>query len=638
MRYRAEIDGLRALAVLPVILFHAGFQSFTGGFVGVDVFFVISGYLITSIIISEKEQGVFTLLGFYERRIRRILPALIVVVVSCVPFAILWLVPQDLTDFSQSVVAVSLFSSNILFYLKTGYFDSASELKPLLHTWSLAVEEQYYLLYPIFILSIWRWGKRAVVLILFALASLSLLLAQWGAVSEPVATFFLLPARGWELLIGALAAFSVSTWKGKQIKSRIVPEVLAIVGALLILYAVIVFNKHTPFPSFYGLIPTIGTVLIILFGTERTLVGKMLSCKLLVGIGLVSYSAYLWHHPLFAFARQRSIEEPSKVLLVALIAASFLLAYFSWRWVETPFRNRDCLRRNHVLMISGFCSCVLISVGCLGHFKNGFVEGVSPKEMRMFYYPSEHVRKLYREGVCYLTLKQNTFSDQCRAKSEVGSNDEMTGALLWGDSHAAALSIGLRKALSGITQYTASGCPPLKDVVISWSPHCAEVNSFVMKEIKRTKPPLIILHASWISYNNIDLGEGLAKTIRYIHAVTPSSRVVIIGVVPQWLPSLPKVMLLKGIYADKETYLETPMWHELIAIDTELGLAARNDSAEFVSALDCLCVNAKCQIVMASREGFVLTIWDNSHLTESGSVLLVNKLLVRLMRGPTQVG
>ena len=207
MDYRREIDGLRAIAVLPVILFHAGFETFSGGFVGVDVFFVISGYLITTIIIAELEQGKFSIINFYERRARRILPALFLVMLVCIPLAWFWLLPRDMQDFSQSLVAVTVFASNILFWRESGYFDTAAELKPLLHTWSLAVEEQYYVIFPLFLMSFWRLGKRWIMILLVAVFVVSLALAQWASLAKPSAAFFLLPARGWELLVGAFAAF-----------------------------------------------------------------------------------------------------------------------------------------------------------------------------------------------------------------------------------------------------------------------------------------------------------------------------------------------------------------------------------------------------------------------------------------------
>ena len=207
MKYRAEIDGLRALAVVPVILFHAGFELFSGGFVGVDVFFVISGYLITTILIEDIENKRFSIVNFYERRARRILPALFFVMLVCIPFAWMWMLPNQMKDFSQSLVAVSLLASNILFWRESGYFDTASELKPLLHTWSLAVEEQYYILFPIFLMFTWRLGVKWILILLSIIFFISLGLAQWGSYSYAFAAFFLLPTRGWELLVGVFIAF-----------------------------------------------------------------------------------------------------------------------------------------------------------------------------------------------------------------------------------------------------------------------------------------------------------------------------------------------------------------------------------------------------------------------------------------------
>ncbi len=302
MKYRREIDGLRALAVLPVILFHAGIQGFSGGYVGVDVFFVISGYLITSIILAEREAGSFTLAGFYERRARRILPALYVMAAACIPFAYLWMLPGDLVEFSQSLMAVAAFASNILFWRQTDYFAAATQLKPLLHTWSLAVEEQYYMVFPLLLLAAWRFGRRKLLALLATALLISLAVAQWGVTHRPAATFYLLPTRGWELLVGALAAFYLSGRRPEVDRWR---ELKASAGVALIAYGVFMFGEGTPFPGLNALVPTAGAVLIILFADAGTYVGKLLGSRAFVGIGLVSYSAYLWHQPILAFAKHR---------------------------------------------------------------------------------------------------------------------------------------------------------------------------------------------------------------------------------------------------------------------------------------------------------------------------------------------
>ena len=377
MKYRAEIDGLRALAVLPVILFHAGFEWFSGGFIGVDVFFVISGYLITTIIISEMAEGKFSIVNFYERRARRILPALFFVMAACLPFAWLWLEPNDLKDFGKSLVAVSTFSSNILFWREMGYFDGAAELKPLLHTWSLAVEEQYYILFPIFLMFTWRLGIKWVLILLSVVFFISLGVAQWGAYNKPTASFFLLPTRGWELLIGVFAAFYLK-YK-THLKSHILNQVLSLLGFGMIIYSIVEFDKTTPFPSLYALIPTIGTGLLILCAVPKTLVYKLLSLKFVVGTGLISYSAYLWHQPLLAFARHRSFGEISELILITLCVMSLVMAWFSWRFVEKPFRSKTKVNRKSIFKFSIIFTLFFLITGLWLHQSNGALK----------YYPKE---------------------------------------------------------------------------------------------------------------------------------------------------------------------------------------------------------------------------------------------------------
>ena len=287
------------------MFFHFGFDTFSGGFLGVDVFFVISGFLITTMILAELDKDKFSIVNFYERRARRILPALFVVMLVCIPFAWFWLLPSYMKDFSQSLVAVSVFMSNILFYREAGYFGVEAELKPLLHTWSLALEEQYYVLFPLFLMLFWRLGKRWILFTLMLLFFVSLALAQWLYYIKPDTAFYLLPTRIWELLVGAFAAF-YSSKQAVKIFDRAVSEVAGWLGLALILYAVFAYSKSTPFLYLYfTFVTTLGAVLIILFATQKTTAGKFLGNKAFVSVGLISYSLYLWHQPIFAFVRHK---------------------------------------------------------------------------------------------------------------------------------------------------------------------------------------------------------------------------------------------------------------------------------------------------------------------------------------------
>ena len=387
MNYRREIDGLRAIALIPVVLFHAGYKWFAGGFVGVDVFFVISGYLITSLIVAEREKGTFSLVHFYERRARRILPPLLCVMLTCVPFAWLWMMPDQLTDWSKSLVWTSLFISNIYFGTDTSYFAADAEEKPLLHTWSLAVEEQYYLVWPLLILS-WGFGKKWFVATLGVIALGSLTYAEWQAAGGHEKSFYDTNGRVWELLVGAFAAFYQRSRAGRDF-SVSMQQIGSALGLALIIYAVGTFDKGTPFPSLYTLSPTIGAASIILFTTPRTVVGRLLANKAFVGLGLISYSTYLWHQPLLAFARLRNAEQPGDGLLAGLIVAAVVLGYVSWRIVERPFRAKDQVSRTTVFASGMFLSSLMIAVGGLGITHAGFPDRFAPSDLELFVSPIE---------------------------------------------------------------------------------------------------------------------------------------------------------------------------------------------------------------------------------------------------------
>jgi peptidoglycan/LPS O-acetylase OafA/YrhL len=360
MHYRREIDGLRALAILPVIFFHAGFQSFSGGFIGVDVFFVISGYLITTIILAELEKGNFSIINFYERRARRILPVLFFIMTVCIPFSWILLPPFDLISFSKSLTSVSLFLSNFFFLKDGGYFETAAELKPLLHTWSLAVEEQYYILFPILLRISWKAGKRWALNLTILLVIISLAAAQLGSLYKPLPNFFLLPTRAWELGTGSLIAFYFS--KNIATLDCFYRQLLSCLGITLITISIFLFNKDTPSPSIYTLAPVTGTALILLFSLPDTFTGKLLGSRLISPIGLISYSAYLWHQPILAFSRYY-FSSISSTQTFNLIIATFFLSALSWRYIENPFRNKNIVTKRTIFTFTLIYTLSLISFG-----------------------------------------------------------------------------------------------------------------------------------------------------------------------------------------------------------------------------------------------------------------------------------
>lgn len=369
MKYRPEIDGLRTIALLPVVFFHAGITQFSGGYVGVDVFFVISGFLITGIILRELQSGEFSVIRFYERRARRILPALFAMIAVSSVLAGLILLPYEFVTYARGVIAALLFASNILFWRESGYFAASSEENPLLHTWSLAVEEQFYILFPLVLLFIWRWFPRGLIPLLVITFIVSLAIADFFSTRSVSANFYLLPTRAWELLAGSLTAVFVMR---RGTISGMVGQAFGIAGLAAIIFAILYFDSATPFPSLWAIVPVFGSVAIILGATPATAVGSLLSSKPLVGIGIISYSTYLWHQPLFAFARILHAEtQPSIGLMLGLAFTSLGLGWLSWRFVERPFRRPGAFSRNKIFALSGLGMAVFTGLGLLTILSQG---------------------------------------------------------------------------------------------------------------------------------------------------------------------------------------------------------------------------------------------------------------------------
>jgi peptidoglycan/LPS O-acetylase OafA/YrhL len=453
MKYRAEIDGLRCVAVVPVVLFHAGLSMFAGGYVGVDIFFVISGYLITTILYREALQGRLSIRRFYDRRVRRIIPALLLVTAFSTIVSLLIMLPTQLEDYGKSVVAVNLFVSNILFWRESGYFAGAAELKPMLHTWSLAVEEQFYIVFPLVIaLLVPRLRILALVGLIAFVTLASFALSDFAATWKPVANFYLAPTRAWELLVGALCAFYLHH-KGQQSN-----EWLALAGVIAIALSIVMLDDLTPFPSRFALPAVLGTALIIVYASKETWTARALSLKPLVYIGLISYSAYLWHQPLLAFARLQ-MEHPPTLLLVVLGIASFPMAFLSWRYVEQPFRTKSA-GTNAPLVSSAmlwvwlglpFLAVTLFAVYLVvtDGLRDRYVASLTPQEQQFFaayedakadIWTDESVQ-MFDDGEC--RFHATSLSDEARARLKRCSAAYGPGILIVGDSHAMDLYNGI---------------------------------------------------------------------------------------------------------------------------------------------------------------------------------------------------
>jgi peptidoglycan/LPS O-acetylase OafA/YrhL len=431
MQYRREIDGLRAMAIVPVILFHAGFFGFGGGYVGVDVFFVISGYLITSILISELSDEKYSIINFYERRARRILPALFFMLAATLPVAYAFLNPADLRDYAKSLLGSVLFLANITSYLQSGYFDAASDIKPLMHLWSLAIEEQYYVFFPLFLTLLWPLRLINISIAIVIFSAFSLIFAELKLDKDASAAFFYLHSRAWELGVGALLACAGNQYKFKLEVSPLIRQALSIIGLGLIVYAISAFDKNTKFPGVLALVPTVGAALIIAFATHHTYVGKFLGNRYMVGIGLVSYSAYLWHQPIIAFARYRSPNHLSQWTMLGLVFLTSIVAYISWRFIEKPFRQKSWLSKRTVAILS-IAGVVFFSViAVIANSKQGFPDRY-PKEFASAFDPFK-----VKEGKFCTFLKIPNIDDLDFCEfGDVGSNSTV---VLYGDSHASSL-------------------------------------------------------------------------------------------------------------------------------------------------------------------------------------------------------
>jgi peptidoglycan/LPS O-acetylase OafA/YrhL len=617
MDYRKEIDGLRALAVLPVILFHAGFETFSGGFVGVDIFFVISGYLITMIILAELERGKFSLVNFYERRARRILPALFLVMLFCIPIAWLMLLTRDITEFFHSLVAVPVFASNILFWNESGYFEVTAELKPLLHTWSLAVEEQYYVLFPLFLMLFWRFGKRRIIIALAIVFVASLVLAQWAAYAIPGAAFYLLPTRGWELLVGAFAAFYFSRTHRKDLNKKI-SELGGWLGVVLILYSVFMYSKETPFPSLYALVPVVGALLIILFATQETTVGRFVGNKFFVDIGLISYSAYLWHQPLFAFARRGGVS--GDILFVLLSLLTLVLAYLSWRYVEGYFRDRALVGRKEIFIYSLCGSIFFVFIGLVGHFGQETISKLRFSDSQLLAINSASPSP--KRSMCHFPQNEDSLlREPCRYFSE---NARLA---VFGNSHATELAYALGESLMkrgvGVIQNTISGCNHNYNIASELDTICGGWHKKVVADLVADTAIKVVV----LSYRN----EGYLGKAVYREALASmandlvSSGKSVFLVLQAPLPVLHIYEHLSRNMPDLSGSIPSRKredWDLLYSSSKEL-LTLLNERVKVVDPADLFCDSDYCY---ATRDGISL-YFDGDHISVEGGRIIAKHLL-----------
>lgn len=492
--YRPEIDGLRAIAVCPVVLFHAGF-GFPGGFVGVDIFFVISGFLVTGIIARSVDQGRFSILDFYCRRIRRIFPAAAVVTAAILLFGFRSSLAQDYVQVSKAAVAQSGFVSNVFFWLDSGYFSRDVLTKPFLHFWSLSVEEQFYLLFPALLSGLFFVAKtrRFVQAFVIAVGLASFALSVYGTHRHPSATFYLLPTRAWELMAGAWLALS-----GYRITSPKPSEAASWLGILLFGISFFAISETSQFPGFWAALPVAGTILIIASNTgESTLVGRLLSMRAVVFVGLISYSLYLWHWPIMAYARYLVLDPPPLMMTLA-VAASFGIACLSWRWIEQPIRQQRILAGNRALVLpSAGVWVVLLLVPLAVINGNGLPGRFDDSQQRLV------IDATWNGNTASRDVEDVTGGDVPRIGND-NTPERQPDFVLWGDSHAMTFTQVLDDAAKRVDRCGVAtlhgGTPPIPGVWRTGMPNCLEFNAAVMELIERNPIRDVILVSRWSVY------------------------------------------------------------------------------------------------------------------------------------------
>jgi len=489
MKHRPDIDGLRAVAIIPVVLFHAGVLHVAGGFVGVDVFFVISGFLITGILFEDIRKDRFSIATFYERRARRILPALFAVLLFASLAAYKLLLPNDLHDFGRSLVSTLFFASNITFSKEMGYFDGPAELKPLLHTWSLAVEEQFYIVYPLFLFLVTRFFRKRYATAIGSVLVVSFAYSVWRVHTQPVTSFFLATTRAWELLIGGVLAIQGIP----KLRHKLTANLLGFLGVGLIAYAVFAFSAATPFPGLHALYPCLGAALIIYSGMEaETLVGRILSTRPMVFVGLISYSLYLWHWMIIVFTKHYLDRPLNGRETAAVIVAPFLIASLVWKFVENPFRGRGAVGTRAWIFSGAAAIAMLFAVFGLSAFvSKGFPARFSG------------------EARLLMNARDDFWGrrDECEGKiCHVGTPGAEETFLLWGDSHAGALApafehLALSDNLAGAVAFQSSCAPLLQmkryDV---GGGDCTDIGQSVLHYIDTHHIKNVFLHGRWARY------------------------------------------------------------------------------------------------------------------------------------------
>lgn len=608
-----------------------------------DLFFVISGYLISTIIFQNLQQNTFSFIDFYTRRVKRIFPALILVLAASFVYGWFTLLPSDYKQLGKHMAAGAAFVSNFAFWNESGYFDGGSKLKPLLHLWSLGVEEQYYIFWPLIVLFAWK-RKLNLLKVCVALFVLSFAVNLFTAKNYPIAAFYSPLSRFWELLIGSTLAYTALN-ATNTVRSKTWNNASAWIGVLLLTVGVYFINPERRFPGFWALFPTIAAYLLIKAGPNAWFNRIFLSNRLLVWIGLISFPLYLWHWPLLVFAELHEGKAPSNDIRLGMIAVSILLAWLTYRFVERPIRFGKLVVKSKKITLA-LC-CILLAVASVGgytYYQKGF-ESRFPKFIQEILKNQPWLHEGWRMNTCIL--------DQGHPSSEYAENcvdkNKRPMVFLWGDSHAAALYPGFKHLQDsgtyqfGIAQRTAAVCPPILNDARPW---CNEINSANFKLLQEIKPEIVILYAYWSHGLDGKGGFGglydlqqLDSTVAELRRVGVS-KIILLGPTPYWNNSLPHNIVENWKKSNSVAKPPLRLSYGTFGLNDRLPLfqqqmneLAKRLGVTYINGLDYFCTNEGC-LTRDSEDGLKVTSVDYGHLTVDAAQTYVKQIAPLIFSSP----
>ena len=654
--YQPHIDGLRGIAIAAVVLYHFFPHTFFSGYTGVDVFFVISGYLISRLIWDGIDAKSFNLAIFYRQRALRIFPALTLIFIFCLIFGYFFTDVPDYASIGRSVFTGSVFIQNIALYNQFGYFDPRINTKPLMHLWSLGVEEQFYLLYPLIAAFLGRYTlPKWRVILLFVAFAFSFLFCIFEAYRDAVAGFYLLPSRLWELVAGAILAelagskrtlgdlwYCLPICGQARFQARSANWIISLVnstaswlGLALLAVSSLLIPNWAIYPSGWAALPVAGAVLIIGSGTRTGPNQKLLSHSFMLFLGRISYPLYLWHWTLLSFA-WITLGQTSVLFHLILLAATIFISGFTTIWVERPLRFS-----RYGTSVAGLLAASIASLAFLGYLvddASGLPQRYSTPELGLadFHYD---ITPSTRINVCWLTTEPfEVAPEQCYDRLKSG--DSAQSVLVWGDSHAAHLTAGIRKAYSpdvSVVQLDRVSCPPLVDFM-KGDPICDRGNNFVMTIIKQFQPRAVILDGYWNRYTedwspSSIFGKALLQTIRDVKQAGVTD-VIVVGPDPNWEDDLPRVafrnMILDRINHKGALRVKNHLDDEAFKVDLQMKELLSDSGVTYVSSIDVFCQQQGCLVRTDESDISTLTTWDYGHLTVNGATYLARHIPLHL--------